>query len=272
MAITPFQQKICHLISDARKQNGASYIAGGVSLNTCLNAPRISHDIDIFNDSHDALIAGWEDDKKVLEQNNYSINILRERSFFIEAIISDIKTEDSVILQWTCDSAFRFFPLIEHDDFGLTLHPFDLATNKALALVGRLEVRDWIDMVTSHDKIQHIGLLLWAACGKDPGFSPTTILAEARRSAHYTQVEIDSLIFEKNVPDATHLSEKWKQIMNESEKIIDLLPIEEVGKCILDEKGQPFNASYAEIQNHIQSKNIRFHEGTLYGSFPVIKT
>ena len=33
-------------------------------------------------------------------------------------------------------------PLVRHDELGLVLHPFDLATNKALALIGRLEVRD----------------------------------------------------------------------------------------------------------------------------------
>jgi hypothetical protein len=39
-----------------------------------------------------------------------------------------------VTIEWTRDSAFRFFPLVGHDDFGLVLHPFDLATNKVLAL------------------------------------------------------------------------------------------------------------------------------------------
>ena len=38
----------------------------------------------------------------------------------------------------TC--SFRFFPLVEHEELGLTLHPFGLATNKVLALIGRLEV------------------------------------------------------------------------------------------------------------------------------------
>ncbi|NQT83092.1 hypothetical protein HQ563_08715 [bacterium] len=56
--------------------------------------------------------------------------------------------EDSVLIQWTRDSAYRFFPLVQHEEFGLVLHPFDLATNKTLALVGRLEVRDWIDLIT----------------------------------------------------------------------------------------------------------------------------
>jgi hypothetical protein len=56
----------------------------------------------------------------------------------------------TVLVQWARDSAFRFFPLVEHDIFGLTLHPFDLATNKLLALVGRREARDWIDIVECH--------------------------------------------------------------------------------------------------------------------------
>ena len=43
-----------------------------------------------------------------------------------------------------------FFPLVEHEDLGLILHPFDLATNKVLALVGRLEVRDWVDVIQWH--------------------------------------------------------------------------------------------------------------------------
>lgn len=51
------------------------------------------------------------------------------------------------------DSANRFFPLQPHEDLGLTLHPFDLATDKVPALVGRLEVRDWIDVIASHEHL-----------------------------------------------------------------------------------------------------------------------
>jgi len=59
-----------------------------------------------------------------------------------------------------------FFPLLEHPDFGLTLHPFDLATNKTLALIGRAEVRDWVDIISCHTALQAFGLLVWAACAK----------------------------------------------------------------------------------------------------------
>ena len=88
MAITAFQRTICKLISSSRKSNGSSYIAGGVSLNSLTNAPRISHDIDIFNDTHKALQYGWENDKLLLEENRFTISIIRERPTFIEALIA----------------------------------------------------------------------------------------------------------------------------------------------------------------------------------------
>lgn len=50
---------------------------------------------------------------------------------------------------------------MEHEDLGLTLHPFDLATNKVLALVGRLEVRDWVDVLPA----EHVGEVVLHANG-----------------------------------------------------------------------------------------------------------
>ena len=43
------------------------------------------------------------------------------------------------VVQWARDSAYRFFPLVEDEQMGLALHPFDLATNKVLAMAGRVE-------------------------------------------------------------------------------------------------------------------------------------
>ncbi len=38
-------------------------------------------------------------------------------------------------------------PLKADEDFGYCLHPADLATNKVLALVGRSEIRDFLDIL-----------------------------------------------------------------------------------------------------------------------------
>ncbi len=129
---------------------------------------------------------------------------MRERPGFVEAIIS--RGEARVTMQWTRDSAYRFFPLVEHDVFGLALYPFDLATNKVLALVGRAEVRDWVDVLACHEHLQPLGYLAWAACGKDPGFTPQGILSEAARASRYTDEELSSLAFDGDVPSAADLA------------------------------------------------------------------
>jgi len=57
-----------------------------------------------------------------------------------------------------------------------------VATNKILALVGRLEPRDWIDAISCHTKLQRLEYLIWAACGKDEGYGPGLMLDDARAS------------------------------------------------------------------------------------------
>lgn len=154
--------------------------------------------------------------------HGYSIETVRELPAFIEGVVS--KARDEVRMEWARDSAFRFFPLMEHEDLGLTLHPFDLATNKVLALVGRLEVRDWIDAISSHERLQPLGYLLWAACGKDPGFGPGSLLEHARRTTHYSAPEIAQLAFEGSPPDAHALAVTWRTALEQAAAIIDELP------------------------------------------------
>lgn len=266
MALTSFQKNICKLISANRIQNKESYIAGGTALNTLIDSSRISKDIDLFHDTQEALAVTWSMDRKLLTANNYKVQIVRERPAFIEAII--IKNDENVLMQWTCDSAYRFFPLIKHHDLGLTLHPFDLATNKVLALVGRLEVRDWIDLINCHFQIQQVGYLAWASCGKDPGLNPALILEEAKRSSHYSRSEVMNLSFDGPPPDVEELSKKWHQILKEAKEIIDLLPAEEAGKCVLNSEEKLFSGNLQELAKSMDLKLLRFHAGSIRGAFP----
>ena len=80
-----------------------------------------------------------------------------------------------------------------------------------LALVGRLEVRDWVDVMGCEERIQPLGYLAWAACGKDPGFSPGSILEHAARG-HYCSAEVLQLSFTGDSPDPTALSEKMAYV------------------------------------------------------------
>lgn len=268
MALTEYQRKICRLIASNRKEQGAGYVAGGVALNTVLDAPRVSLDIDLFHDTEEALNKTWDADRELLTSHGYSIDILRERTSFIEAMIS--LEQDEVLMQWARDSAFRFFPLVEDEDFGLTLHPFDLATNKVLALASRLEVRDWIDLINCHDKIQPLGYLVWSACGKDPGFNPKSLLLEAARTSRYSTGEVSALSFDGPVPDAGELSRQWHEMLKEANLLIDRLPVDEADKCVLDSKGTLFMGSIEDLEHALDQGVLLFHTGTIHGALPRI--
>ena len=175
---------------------------------------------------------------------------------------------DRARLEWARDSAFRFFPLVEHEEFGLTLHPFDLATNKVLALVGRLEVRDWVDVIVSDKRIQPLGYLAWAAPGKDPGFGPAAILEAAARSGRYSADEVSELDFEGPPPDAGALGRAWHRMLDAAEETIALLPPERVGTCVLGPDGNLMRGGASELAAALDSGGVHFHRGSIRGALP----
>ena len=269
MALTEFQRAICRLVARQRLDSGESYVAGAVALNTLTGATRISRDIDLFHDTNQAVAVSWEADRKLLESHGYQVSTQRERDAFVEAEVS--KDNQGVVMQWAAASAFRFFPLVAHEDFGLTLHPFDLATNKVLALVGRLEARDWVDVINCHGRIQRLGYLAWAASGKDPGFSPAAILEQAGRSAHYSAAELAALSFAGPPPDAAELSRQWHAMLGEARDLIGILPPAEVGRCVLDQGGNLFVGDAKKLQAALNEGAVRFHEGRIHGALPSLR-
>jgi hypothetical protein len=184
----------------------------------------------------------------------------------VEATV--IRAGKAILVQWTRDSAYRFFPLIEDERFGLTLHPFDLATNKVLALVGRLEVRDWIDVIQSHEKVQNLGYLIWAACGKDPGFSPSFLLAEAKRSNRHTAEDVSQLSFEGLPPDVGELNRAWHDILKEAEQIISMLPLDGIGKCVLNADEKLFKGDQEVLRKSLDKNEVMYHSGQINGAWP----
>lgn len=269
MALTDFQRAICRLIAWQRLESGESYVAGGVALNAAIAAARISRDIDPFHDTAEAVSASWEADRRLLESGGCHVRAQREREAYVEAVVS--RGGEIVVMQWAPDSAYRFFPLVQHKDFGLTLHPFDLATNKVLALVGRLEARDWVDVIGCHQKIQRLGYLAWAASGKDPGFSPAAILEQAGRSARYSAAEIAALAVDGTPPDAAELSRSWHAMLEEARALVAALPPEEVGKCVLGTSGDLFIGDAADLRAALGEGALRFHEGRIRGALPELR-
>ena len=270
MALTEFQRTICRLIAAHRVASGESYVAGAVALNELLGATRVSRDIDLFHDTEAAVDAAWTADRALLEAEGLLVRAVRERAGFVEAEVS--REGQTVLMQWARDSAFRFFPLVQHPDLGLTLHAFDLATNKVLALVGRLEARDWIDVIVCDQRLQPLGYLAWAACGKDPGFSPAAILEHAARTARYSQAEIQALAFSGPAPDAGELSRTWHAMLEEARHIVALLPVEEAGTCVLGTRAELYRGGAADLRAALQEHAIVYHHGRIRGALPRLIT
>lgn len=238
-----------------------------MALNALLGAPRISRDIDRFHDTQAALSESWASDRGTLTGNGFEVSVIRESPSFVEAFVT--KGGARTALQWTRDSAYRFFPLIVDEQIGLTLHPFDLATNKVLALVGRLEVRDWVDVLSCDRDLQPLGCLIWAACGKDPGYNPKSLLAASARQ-HYSQAEVDTLEFEGSSPDASELGERWHEAQREASRIIASLPADRVGTCVALGGSELFRGHSDELATALEHGRLTFHAGTIGLSWPTV--
>ncbi len=267
MALTELQRAVCRLIAQNRIESGESYVAGGVALNEALRAPRVSRDIDLFHDTSDALDATWAADRALLDSAGFEFEVIRERRGLVQASVRGLG--DSVKMEWVGDSAYRFFPLQLDPTLGVTLHPFDLATNKILALVGRLEVRDWVDAIESHEHIQPLGYLAWAACGKDPGFSPSAILEFAARS-HYSADEVTQLAFAGPPPNAHDLSRRWRLMIEEARRIVAELPPAEAGNAVLLSSGKLCRDQPDQLCERLGAKQVLFHQGRIRGALPAI--
>ncbi len=256
------------LLGDARRERGEGYVGGGAALHELLQAPRLSQDIDLFHDSAEALRATWRSDTELLQSNGYEVRVEVERPSFVEAVAT--RADENVRLQWVQDSAWRFFPLIEHSLLGLTLHPFDAATNKVLALVGRIEPRDWVDTLTCHEQLQKFGFLVFASCGKDEGWNPDMIFDHAARSVRFSPDIMARLSFEGAPPDPLELGKKWRAILAGAREIVEILPPEEVGQCVLNADGNLCNLAPPELRAALQRNELRFHTGHICGAWPQI--
>ena len=269
MALTRLQRDICRLVASRRVSAGEAYLAGGAALGELVGGNRLSRDLDIFHDTESAVQASWDADRVDLSQHGYRVTPLRERPGFVEAVVE--AHGEAVRIDWARDSAFRFFPLVEHPELGLALHPFDLATNKVLALIGRVEPRDWVDMILCADEVQPLGYLTWAACGKDPGFSPLAVLAIAARTARYSDAEIDELAFDGARPSAADLSRRWHDHLDVARTVVAKLPADEVGRCVVDDSGRLFRGGPDSLAEALSERRLHFHAGSIRGALPELR-
>lgn len=149
---------------------------------------------------------------------------------YIRAVVSREygAADESTKLEWAQDSAWRFLPVIRNDQFGYQLHPIDLAINKVLALAGRDEPRDLLDTLHCHAHVLSLGAMVWAAVGKDPGFSPLSLLELLRRRGKVRVEDLARLHLSEPV-DLQDLKTGWLAALEEADAFVRRRPPEEAG-------------------------------------------
>lgn len=179
MPLTAIQSEILKAISGNRSPE--SHIAGGIALNFAPGSPRFSEDIDIFHDVEEAVVQASDLDVRCLESAGFTVHRQMWTPLFRR--ITAFKLGESVKVEWAQDSAWRFFEIQRDSVLHWKLHPFDALTNKALAMAARAETRDLVDLVSHTSGLNPLHTVVWAACAKDAGFTPLSLLEWMRRNA-----------------------------------------------------------------------------------------
>ena len=261
MPITEFQRGVLMLLKPNR--NPDSFVAGAIAIHRQPGSARYSNDIDFFHDLDEAVSLSYAADSSLLKSTGYKLNVLIEQPSFIRCTIS--KGKDSLKLEWVRDTAFRFFPVLEDSDLGYRLHDVDLTVNKVLALANRNEVRDIIDLIQLNETTLSLSAACWAACGKDPGFSPELLFDCISRHStiRSDQLGAEQLVVERS-PMA--LKKEWLQLLEAAKNEIATAPGKDLGCIYVTSK----NAVVKSPFKGNQLDKLRPHFGTVGGSWPRI--
>lgn len=238
-----------------------SHVAGATALNRDPQSPRYSEDIDFFHDAAAIVDANADADARVLEAEGFSVTWDSPRAGFRRAWIE--RDGAGMKIEWTYDSAFRFFPVQPDPILGYRLHDADLAVNKVLAGAGRLVIRDYLDLIFLHESHLSLGALAWAATGKDPGLSPLRILNELSRHSRYQPADLAEVRLVRPVT-LQDLKEKWLEMLRTARVLVESLPVGDVGCLYLDSTGRPVTPD----PDAAGFGGLTRHYGVLRGSWP----
>ena len=265
MPLTSFQESVARLLSTNRTED--SHLAGGAALHLEPSSKRYSNDLDYFHDSVERVATAFADDRALLEERGYEVQVNLNQPGYIRASVRQGSQTTSI--EWAHDSAWRFLPPIKNDVVGYQLHPMDLAINKLLALAGRDEARDFLDILMINREMLPLGALCWAAVGKDPGFSPRSLLELLKRRGKYQPEDFKRLRLSEEV-DLEDLKAQWLDAIALAERFIEAQDPTEIGCLFYDHAREAFVAPPPTDRD--ARSTIAPHFGRPGGVLPAIRS
>jgi len=250
MPLDEFQREVLRLLAEGRSPH--SHLAGGAVLHSGEDSPRFTRDLDIFHDREELVASAFSIDSKRLKSKGCRIEMVLNQPGYIRAVVR--RARKSTLVDWAHDSAWRFMPPRRIPNIGYALHPVDISINKILALAGRDEPRDFLDIVYINNEILSLGALCWAACGKDPGYNPTMLVEMLARKGRFRPEDFDRLELAKKV-DLGNLKRDWLAALEAAKILIHRLPPKDAGCLYWDAQRGRFVTpeSLAKLQKHFAS-------------------
>ena len=164
--LTPIQRIVLKALTDI-EESKAFYLSGGTALSAFYLAHRRSEDFDLFTSAEPLIAIVARKFKSALENSGIKVQEIRSFSSFWEAVASN--ENENFKIQLAYDIPFLLSEIAETE--GLRIHSFeDIAAGKLLALYGRAEERDFIDIycIVKSGKMS-LETLIELAKKKDPG-------------------------------------------------------------------------------------------------------
>jgi len=233
--LTEYQAAVARLLSTNRTPD--SFLAGGAAILIEPNTARFSRALDFFHDSEIRVVEASAAHRALLERHGYTVEVKLSQPGFVRAIVR--RGGDATRVEWARDSAWRFLPAVRDERVGFRLHPVDLAVNKVLALAGRDEPRDVLDVLYCHRNVLPLGALCWAACGKDPGFTPLSLLDLLRRRGRIRPEDLTKLHLAAPL-DLPSLKREWLAALDDADSYVRSRPPDEVGCLYYSREHQAF--------------------------------
>jgi hypothetical protein len=163
--LTPLQRQIASIVGSLPNAQHFA-LAGGAALIARGDVDRLTRDLDFFGPSAaevDLLVPLVE---RAFREAGLSVQRVREGSGFYRLEVS----QGGDVTEVDFGADFRLLPM-EQGPLGPTLAGEELAINKVLAVFGRAEARDFVDLSVL-TKRYGLEQLMRRALEKDPGFDP----------------------------------------------------------------------------------------------------
>jgi len=164
--LTPFHLKILRIFASL-EESQAFYFTGAMALSAYHLHHRLSEDIDIFCPEENLIPIAARKLIPAFEAEGIRVQVVRSFGSFWEAVLGE--GDDEIRFQLAYDTPFHLAEFSEHG--GVKVHSLDdLAAGKLLALFGRAEERDFIDVyLLVQEKGYTTDRLIELAREKDPG-------------------------------------------------------------------------------------------------------